>query len=138
MISARTSCVALTLALGGCSGAAPTPVDTGAKAVVREFCDAVLQRNWKQAHVLLDAESQARWSPAQFVRVGDAYRRQIGFEPTKVHIRSCDEQDDKAIARVAFGAGTSHSHQHFKDGLLLRKANDVWRISLPPSFGGKR
>ena len=130
---------ALSIGFAGCGGRAPEAavVDTGAKAVVQDFCDAIVRQDWGRAYALLQPENSKQISLERFSRLAEAYRSNTGFDPQKVHIRSCEEQDSGAVAHVVFMGGTSHNRQQYKDGLTLRRVDGDWRIVLPQNFGRK-
>jgi hypothetical protein len=130
---------ALALSLLGCGKAPPEPVvaDTGAKQAVQDFTEAIIRRDWPAAYALLLPETAQRMTPNQFAAAAESYRRNLGFDPQKIHLRSCEEHDAEAIAHVVFMPGTSHNRQTYRDGFTLRRVEDTWRIVLPSNFGRK-
>jgi hypothetical protein len=119
--------------LAGCGPAPAEPVDTGAREAVRTYYESVLRQDWRQAYDVLHPESQKRWPRDEFVRLAQAYRRNLGFEPKQVQIRSCDEQGAEATAHVVI-TGTS-SRQRYNDAVVLRQHAGSWRVVLPNKFG---
>jgi hypothetical protein len=126
----------LAAALAGCSPAPALP-DTGAKDAARVFYEGLLRQDWQQSYAALHPDSQQRYPRAEFIRLAQAYRRNVGFEPEELHIRSCDEQGTQAIAHVVLTGRTRGSKQRYNDGLLLRQSAGAWRIVLPNNFGRK-
>ena len=132
----RTTVLPLLIAVvAGCSGPTePGPTDTGARDAVRAYADAVVRRDWPAAHARLAPEARTAWPPAEFARRGDAYRQKFGFDPTAVHVRTCEERGDDATARIDF-AGTAAGRHHFKETLTLRRTGGTWGVVLPARFG---
>ena len=135
--SRNAAWVVLLVGLTGCGRAPVPPADTGARDVVREYCDAIVSQDWTRAYATLHPDSHKQWAAEPFSRLAESYRRNLGFEPTKVFIRSCEEQESRAVAHVLFAGGTSHRRQQFKDGLILRQSEGKWRIVLPGNYGVK-
>ena len=79
-----------------------------------------------------------RWSIAEFARRAQAYRRNLGFDPEAVRVRSCGEDGPKAIAHVTL-MGRVDSRQRFsKDAVALRQCGPAWGVVLPRDFGRQR
>lgn len=127
--------VVLLVGLAGCHRTPPPTPDTGAKHALQEYGDAVVHRDWTKAYDTLHPESRQKWTREQFARSAEAYRRKFGFEPEKFLIRSCEEQETQAIARVAFLGHSPSKHQRYTDGVVLRQSPDGWRVVLQPNFG---
>jgi hypothetical protein len=124
-----------TVATAGCGSAPTSTADTGAEAVARSYCDAVLRQDWPAAYALLHADSRARLDAAAFARQASKQRRRMGFEPDEVVLRSCEEHDGEAVAHIVYH-GRADGHRHsFRDGLTLRRDPAGWKIDLPQSFG---
>ena len=128
--SAWSSCL-LTFALAGCMGPAP-PASTSAELVVRAYYDAIIRKDWDQAFGVV--ETKAPNDGPHFAIKAERFRRQFGFEPDQVVVRSCREHGDEATAHVVLKGG---GHL-FKDAIVLRKAGGTWRAMLPPRFGEQR
>lgn len=127
--------VILLLALAGCGqGPAPAP-GTGAKEVVEQFCDALCRREWKQAHDCLHPADRKRYPLPQFSRVADSFRKKLGFDPERVVVRSCEEQETRAVAHVTFSGNSTLGRQQYRDGMTLVRAEGSWRILLLQHFG---
>jgi hypothetical protein len=119
---------------GGCGAPPASPSDTGARQVVQDYFEAISRRDWPRAHAVLDAESRRRCDVAEFGRRADQFRRSLGFEPEKIHVRSCEEQGTQAVAHVII-QGRGGSRQKYKIGCVLRRENGAWGINLPRQFG---
>jgi hypothetical protein len=100
---------------------------------VQGYFEALLQHNWDRAYDVLDPDSQSRYSRAQFVDLAKKYGN-VGFEPQSVKIRSCDEQQDKAIAHVFLIGASAGKERRYRDGISLRKTANGWRVVLPQDF----
>ncbi len=123
----------LTLTLAGCRGS-PVPAGTGAEQSVRAYYEALVRRDWNTAHGALHPDSRAKQTAAQFARCAESYRRQLGFEPEQVVVRSCEEHGSEATAHVVLKGGT----RTYRDAIVLRKDDAGWGVILPPRFGEKR
>ncbi len=122
----------------GCA-AKPAPLppipDTGAKQAVGEFYDALIRKDWKQAHARLSADQQRRISPDQFARLGQAYRRKLAFDLVEIHVRSCDEKGTEATAHLLL-LGPVGPHRHrYNEGITLKNTGGTWGVVLPENFG---
>jgi hypothetical protein len=129
-LGAAGCCLAFWLA--GCRES--PPAGTGAEATVRGYYEALLRSDWRGAHAALHPDSRAKLSATQFARQAESYRRQLGFEPEQVVVRSCEEHGAEALAHVVLKGGT-HS---YKDAVAMRKDGDGWGVMLPARFGEKR
>ena len=129
-------CLAVSItALGGCrSRKATPPPDTGSRAALQTFYNALIEQNWSGAYAQLHAEEQSHLSLAQFTDLAKAYRRDVGFEPARLQIRSCNEQGDTTIGHVVL-IGTQSGHQHYRDAISLKNDGSRWGIVLPATFG---
>jgi hypothetical protein len=125
--------VALLAGLVGCAPGRPRPVDTGAREVVRGYCEALLRQDWQQAYATLHPDTQKRLGSQDFTRLARAYRRSFGFDPVGTSVQSVDEEGEQAVAHVAFVG----SKRRYKDGVLLRRSAGNWRVFLLPTFGQK-
>jgi hypothetical protein len=123
----------LTTALAGC-GDPPAP-GTGAQAVARGYYEALVRKDWAGAYAALHPESRAKVTAAQFARQAEGYRRQLGFEPTQVAVRSCEEHGREAIAHVVLKGRAAKGSRAFKDAAVLRQGDAGWGVVLPPRFG---
>ncbi|WP_029629662.1 nuclear transport factor 2 family protein [Zavarzinella formosa] len=134
----KWSWLVLLAGLVGCSSSTPPAApDTGAKKVVQDYGEAVVRRNWPKAYALLHPDNHKQWPLEQFTRLAESYRRNLEFEPQRLHIRSCEEQTDRVVAHVVFIGGNSHQRHSFNDGLTLYQAEGKWLILLTPKFGKK-
>ncbi len=128
-----TPVAGVALALTGC---APAPMtDTGAREAVRSFYHAIMRREWAEAYTRLHPDSQARWDKERFTRQATSYRRRLGFEPSEVRIRACEEQGSKAKAHVTLTGQANGRAARYKDALLLRQGPSGWGVVLPEKFG---
>ena len=114
------------------------PPDTGAREVARKFFEFVVRQEWAEAYFLLDRECRARQTPEQFAGRARSYRRNLGFEPQRVRVRSCAEKGAEAIAHVVFSGRTETRQRQYKDGLTLRKGDSGWGVVVPAHFGRGR
>jgi hypothetical protein len=120
----------LALALAGCRAPAPA-VGTGSKEVVQTYFRALIRSDWARAHAALEDQSRARCAANRFADLAAIYRRGLGFEPEEVHVRSCEEHGDRAVAHVILtGRG-----KRYKDAVTLRRDGGVWGVVLPARFG---
>ena len=121
--------------LPACRKADAPPVGTGAREVVTKYFEALSQQDWPTAYALLHADTQKQQDRSAFERSAQAYRDRLGFPLGKVTVRSCDELGEKAIAQVLLSDATGSVKNRYRDGLVLRRAPDGWRIVLPENFG---
>lgn len=123
------------LAAVGCGRHAPTtPAGTGAEAVARDYCGAVVRQDWDAAYAALDPDGRAAVGPASFRRAAATYRRGFGFEPEEGRVRSCEEHGDEAVAHVVFTGPAGAAHRSYQDGLTLRRTPAGWGVVLPPAL----
>jgi hypothetical protein len=127
----------LAAALAGCGGT-PAPAGTGAQAAARDFCEALIRKDWGGAHAALHPDSRAKTGAVPFSRQAEAYRRQLGFEPEQVAVRACEEHGTEAVAHVIIKGHAAAGPRSYKDALVLRQAESGWGVVLPPRFGEKR
>jgi hypothetical protein len=127
--------LAAVLTVGCSSPAAPAPAGTGAREAAQGFYDAIVGQDWARAYAALHPDSQASRSAERFSTLAKAYRHNLGFEPDKVTVRTCDEQGRKAIAHVVISGQSSAQARHFKDAVTLRVGPSGWSVVLPPNFG---
>jgi hypothetical protein len=125
----------LTIAIVGCARASPAPAGTGARETAREFGEGLVAEDWPRAYETLDAASRKRRSSQEFARLAAAYRRQLRFVPDRFQVQACEERDEGAIAHVVWIGKLDSKERRFKDGIVLRKDADAWRIVLPDTFG---
>jgi len=133
-VSGRAAGLAVLVAAAGCGSPAPAPTGTGAKEAAQGFFEAVAAKDWARAYAGLSAESKARVGAEAFARLGEAYHRGVGFEPTTVRVTACDENGDAAVAHVTLSGPGSGRHR-FKDPVALRRTGGTWLVVLPASFG---
>jgi hypothetical protein len=119
----------------GCDRAAPPEPGTGAKEAARGFFEALVRQDWAGAYAALDAASRGRCGAGAFARLAEGYRRQLGFEPTAVQVRACEERGAEATAHVALTGRGAARHRFYRDAVTLRREADGWRVVLPPQFG---
>jgi hypothetical protein len=129
-----------TAALAGCGRSDPPPprVKTGAEDVAREYFEALVNRDCPAAYRALDPKSRAGCSADRFTRLAENYRRALGFEPAEVHISSCDERGDEAVAHVNLKGPAGPSPRFYRDAVGLRRGASGWAVVLPNHFGMAR
>ena len=116
-----------------CGRAAPThPPGTGAEAKVKDYCEVIVRQDYDRAFADLDPDSQAAFGPGRFARRAAAYRAGLGFEPDAVHVRSCEEHGDSAIAHIVFAGAAGSQHRSYQDGVVLRRTAAGWGV-VPPA-----
>src|SRR3954471_18454054 len=101
------------LAATGC-GAAPeaAPDGTGARQAGHDFYAAMIRQDWPAAYARLHPDSRAAVTAERFTGLAKGFRQRLGFEPTKVAVRTCDEQGPRAIAHVVItGRAPAHERQ---------------------------
>lgn len=126
------------LAAVGCHTQPTAPATTGADEAAKNYFEAVLRQDWAAAYALLHPDTVKRFSPEQFAQQAANVRQSMGFEPTALHVRFCEEHGEEAIAHVVFtGQSASHSRS-YKDAATLRRSEVGWRVMLPPNFGRVR
>jgi hypothetical protein len=123
--------------VAGCRGRsdAPPRVKTGAEEAAREYFEALVNRDWPAAYRALDPQSRAGCGRDQFARRAEAYRRALGFEPAEVHVQSCDERGDEAVAHVNLRGVAGSSPRVYRDAVGLRRGPAGWAVVLPSRFG---
>jgi hypothetical protein len=135
----RAGCLLLVLTtLGGCGTAQPQAVRTGAEEAVRDYYEAIRRGDWGRAYELLHPDTRARWNAEGFARLAEGYRRQLGFEPDAIHLRSCEEQGAEAKAHVVFEGRAGGRLRFFRDAAELRRSSTGWGVVLPQRFGAVR
>jgi hypothetical protein len=131
----RLGPVLLILAVAGCGRSSePSTPDTGSREAVRGFYDALIRRDWPGAYALLHPDAAKGLSAQEFSRRAEAYRGKLGFDPTRVAVRTCEEHGDEATARISL-SGPGGSRHAYGDNLFLRRHDGQWRVILPARFG---
>jgi hypothetical protein len=127
----------LLVALTGCRGgpAIPERATTGAAATAERYFAALIASDWPTAYAALDTKSRAECSAASFTERARSFHKQLGFEPTAVHLRACDEHGDSAIAHVSIKGSQGASTRIHKDAVGLRHSPAGWSVVLPVDFG---
>ncbi len=129
------SALMLSVCVMGCRAGVAPPSNSGARAVVSDYFDALAQQDWDTAYAQLHPDTCQRLNRALFETRARAYLKQLGFPLGRTRIRSCDEQAERAIARVTLSDSDGSMKHNFHEGLLLRPTNTGWRIVLPERFG---
>lgn len=124
--------------LAGCRTNDPPPIGTGARAVVVQYFEALVKQDWQTAYAQLHPDTQKDVDRVAFETRARVYCSQLGFPPGKVFVRSCDEQEEKAVARVILRDDKGSPGQAFHDGVILRPSPTGWGIVLADTFGRKR
>jgi len=129
----RPAAVLALIALAGCGGST-APSGTGAKEAARTYFEALTRADDPAAYSQVAAESRKRVNVDRFAALARTYRQGLGFHPAAVHVTSCDERGDTAIAHVTLTGAGSHRHR-YKDAVTLRREPDGWRVELAATFG---
>ncbi len=122
-------------AVAGCSSPAPLPAGTGAAEAAQEFYEAMLHEDWARAYAALDPASRQRLTEQDFARQARAQREAFGFEPKELHIRSCEEQNDRAIAHIVVVGEAPTGRRIYKDDVVLHRGASGWAVMLSSHFG---
>lgn len=109
----------------GCSGS-ERPTGSGAKEAALAYYDALIHKDFTSAYDVVDGKV-TRQAFEQFAR---RYLRGIGFEPSSVVVRACEERDDEATVHV-FLRGRSKHARPYKDAVVLRKNDGNWKVVMP-------
>lgn len=132
----RAVLVLLAVAGAGCAGKPPPgPPDTGSKGVVETFFGGLSAGDPARAYAALDPDSKRRVSSAQFAVMARAYDKRLGFPAEHVHVRSCEEQGDTAIAHVSLQGRSGGHTRRYNDGVTLHRTDGHWGVVLPANFG---
>lgn len=131
----RLAVLAALAGVVGCgSPAPPAPAGTGAREAAQAYFDTIVRKDWPATYATLAAASRARVPADRFVRLGDDYRRGLGFDPDAVHVTDCDEHGDAAVAHVTLTGKGAH-RRRFKDAVTLTREAGGWAVVLPANFG---
>jgi hypothetical protein len=126
------------MAAAGCRSSPTAPTDTGSRAAVQTYFDALVLRDWPAAYGALHPDSRKRLTPDQFARAAEGHRRALGFEPEEVHLNSCEEHGAEAIAHVLLTGHASGKAMTYKDAVVVKQGDAGWGIMLPRNFGNSR
>lgn len=126
----------LVLLVGCGKPAEPAAVDTGSREAARAFLDSVVRQDPAAGYDLLDPERRRSWPGGEYARRAAAYRSGLGFEPTAVKVRACEERGDEATAHVVL-SGRGGSKHDYRETLLLRRHDGRWLVLPPPNFGAR-
>jgi hypothetical protein len=126
--------VGLCALAAGCGREATAPAGTGAREAAQGYYEALVRQDWPRAYDALHPQSRGRLRPEQFAALAADHRRGVGFEPSAVHVRSCEEQGDEATAHVVL-TGTNVTKERHRDAVRLLRDGDGWGVVLPPTFG---
>ena len=125
---------ALASAQGCGPGGPPAPAGTGAREAAQRYFEGVAREDWAAAYDTLTPDSRARVGADRFARLGQEYRKGLGFVPSAVRVNASDEHGDDAVAHVTLSGRGGHRHQ-FKDAVTLKRVGEGWRVVLSPTFG---
>jgi hypothetical protein len=131
----RLAVFALLCIVAGCSSAPPTPTGSGAREVVTDFYESLARRDGAAAYARLHPDSQKQLDRESFLRRVDVFRSKLGFELGKIHVRSCDEQGDKAVAQLVLSDSADSTKHRYREGAILRTTATGWGVVLPKNFG---
>ena len=62
----------------------------------------------------------------------------LGFEPSAVHIRACEERAAEATAHVVLTGRGAGQERRYRDAIVLRRDDNGWHVVLPSHFGQVR
>jgi hypothetical protein len=133
----RTTVLFLLLAAGCGANSEPRP-STGGRETAAAFFEAIARQDWDAAYDKIDAEARKKMTRADFVTRAKSYRKGLGFELEKVHVRLCEEQGDKANAHLTLSTANDSLKNSFREAVPLRREQDTWGVVLPANFGAKR
>ena len=119
----------------GCGSESSERVDTGSTQVAQNFFTALREQQWDLAYDLVHIDCKVRVGGAQFRQLAGAYRKQIGFEPESVVVRSCEESGGEAKAHIAFRGRAGTDQKFFKDAIRLKQQGEKWFVVLSSTFG---
>ncbi len=134
---AGAAVLALASVLAGCDRAA-APAGSGAREAAHAYYEALLRRDWPKAYAALHPDSRKRLGGEQFAQRAQAYRRDLGFEAEKVHVRACEERGAEAVAHVTLDGRSAGKGRHYRDAVTLRRGDAGWGVVLAPNFGQGR
>jgi hypothetical protein len=121
--------------VAGCDSAPTSASNGSAETVLVAFYEAIVRQDWNAAHELLHADNKAVCPLLEFVPRARAYYQRLGFAPEGARVRSCEEQDDVAVAHVLLVGHRDGRERTFRDAITLRRDSAGWRIVLPSRFG---
>jgi hypothetical protein len=131
-------CALAAVALVGCRRAEAPRAGTGAEEAARHYFEALVRKDWSGAYRSLDAGSRAVYSEAQFAWRAEHYHRGLGFEPAEAVVRSCEERNGEAVARVNLQGPLGSAPRFHKEAIGLRRGPAGWAVVLPDNFGQVR
>jgi hypothetical protein len=67
--------------------------------------------------------------------LAQVYRAKLGFEPTAVLVRACEEHDTDATAHVILMGQSAAKEHRYKDAITMRRVENDWHVVLPKDFG---
>jgi hypothetical protein len=108
---------------------------TGAEEAAKTYFEALARKDWPAAYKVLDPDSAAKVSAASFAERAQTYYQGIGFDPTEVHVQSCDERGDQAVAHVSLKGLSGSSAKFYKDAVGLHRSGAQWGVVLLDTFG---
>ena len=121
--------------VSGCGAAATEKPRGEAEMVLVSFYQALVHEDWSAAHAALHGESRALVPLDQFTHLARTYRQSLRFEPQEVRVRSCEEQEDVAIAHVVIVGAQNGRERSWRDAITLRRDGTRWGVVLPSRFG---
>jgi hypothetical protein len=65
----------------------------------------------------------------------EADRRDLGFEPREVYVRSCEEHGTQAVSHAVYVGEAAGRQRYFREALTLRKSAAGWGVVPSPRFG---
>jgi len=111
---------------------------TGAKECVQSFFQAIINEDWRTAYGDIAPGSPKAATLEQFAPLARGYRINLGFEPDELHIQSCQEHGQEAIAHLILTGRNVDQARRYKDAIKLRRSDDGWRIVLSRTFGQRK
>ena len=121
--------------LSGCSRTEEKPPGTGAREVAIEFFEGLSRGDWETSYDFLSHQAQKAQSLASFTSSAKNYTTNVGFPIAKIFVRSCEEQNDTAIAHLTLADESNSRKFSFKESVVLQKSENKWAITLPEKFG---
>ncbi|MFL5342070.1 MAG: hypothetical protein ACJ8F7_18145 [Gemmataceae bacterium] len=121
------------LAAGCAKPGASAPSEAG--AVAQAYFDAIVRQDWPAAYSHLHADAKSRWQSDAFRSAAEHFRRHLGAQPESVHLSSCEEHGDEAVAHLLIVGHANGKPHTLREAVALRRSTSGWGVVPPPRFG---